>query len=601
MADAAKKNRTTRLSTFTRKANILKSNLDQDAPTESCQEAHDNVVKAYEDLEKAHDEYILVAEEQAVTDEGDYLLRPTQLFTEHSVRFSKLKLANNKKAKDDEDSRKVKAIDDAKKEAVRKEFEAAKATFEAGVDLFINPCTKLKTLQDANVGAEDFRKEVDRTTEERDRLKQLLEKMVGLSPGSDMSRSMDKFKKDVEDVYQTHLQGALEYLKSAPTTTRTVVASRSSAGSAPSTGHSSMPGVKRELVSLPKFSGKEPACFLNYPVWRTNWDKLIEVYPDDVRPAVLFDHIDDQVKRRLVGLENEYEPALEKMAAYYGNKLKVVNCCLREIATVKPIRNANDYGGLVVYSQTIEQNYKRLLQIGEEKELSNATVTNEIIQRLPGQIQDKWMDFFMGKEEDDRKNPLPLLIKWMEEQRKRWEYQEASRSDAKEGRSMFTYFGNNNDRREDDRDRSDLICYKCHEPGHIQRNCPQGSRGSSPSGEKLEKPRHKRFWCAYHTDPPLKHHSNSCTKLRKLPYDERVELLEKNRDCEICCGDHDQVDCKSNRTCGGEKNKFGCGDDHKIHELFCEHSSVMSAAVTMVDSKPVEDDEAPVGRGWPRP
>ena len=80
--------------------------------------------------------------------------------------------------------------------------------------------------------------------------------------------------------------------------------------------------------------------------------------------------------------------------------------------------------------------------------------------------------------------------------------------------------------------------------------------------------------------------------MRKLPYDERVELLERNRDCEICCGDHDQVDCKSNRTCGGEKNKFGCGDDHKIHELFCEHSSVMSAAVTMVDSKPVEDEEA---------
>ena len=70
----------------------------------------------------------------------------------------------------------------------------------------------------------------------------------------------------------------------------------------------------------------------------------------------------------------------------------------------------------MVYSQTIEQNYKRLLQIGEE--LSNAMVTNKIILRLPSQIQDKWMDFFMGKEEDAHENLLLLLIKWMEEQRK---------------------------------------------------------------------------------------------------------------------------------------------------------------------------------------
>ena len=84
---------------------------------------------------------------------------------------------------------------------------------------------------------------------------------------------------------------------------------------------------------------------------------------------------------------------------------------------VNPIRSAINYGGLVVYSQTIEQNYKRLLQIGE-KELSNAMVTDEIILRSPSQIQDKWMDFFMGKEEDAHENLLLLLIKWMEEQRK---------------------------------------------------------------------------------------------------------------------------------------------------------------------------------------
>ena len=135
-----------------------------------------------------------------------------------------------------------------------------------------------------------------------------------------------------------------------------------------------MGGVKRETVSLPKFSGKEATAYLNYPVWRKNWDMLIAVYPENVKASVLFEHLDESAKRRLIGLENDYHPAMDKLATHFGNKLKVVQCCLAEIGNVRAIKGANDYAGLVNYSQIIDQNYKRLLAIGEEKELSNATV-----------------------------------------------------------------------------------------------------------------------------------------------------------------------------------------------------------------------------------
>ena len=77
---------------------------------------------------------------------------------------------------------------------------------------------------------------------------------------------------------------------------------------------------------------------------------------------------------------------------------------------------------MVAYSSVIDTNYKQLKAIGEEKEISNTTVTNEIIQRLPPPVQDKYMEFFMDLDEKKSKDPLPQLIAWMEDQCKRWEF-----------------------------------------------------------------------------------------------------------------------------------------------------------------------------------
>ena len=79
--------------------------------------------------------------------------------------------------------------------------------------------------------------------------------------------------------------------------------------------------VKRQAVSLPDFSSKKASAFLDFPVWKINWKKLIKDYPEDVRSPVLFDHIDGPVKRRLVGYENNFKKAIEKMSTYQSNKL----------------------------------------------------------------------------------------------------------------------------------------------------------------------------------------------------------------------------------------------------------------------------------------
>ena len=91
-----------------------------------------------------------------------------------------------------------------------------------------------------------------------------------------------------------------------------------------------------------------------------------------------------------------------------------------------PIKGYTDYVGLVNYSQTIEQNYKRLSATGYKRELSNSTVTNEIVQKLPSQIISLYMRYFFDLDKETKSNPLPVLIKWIEKERNVWEYQETS-------------------------------------------------------------------------------------------------------------------------------------------------------------------------------
>ena len=107
--------------------------------------------------------------------------------------------------------------------------------------------------------------------------------MARLQPDEDIDKFCGTFKTEVEDEYTKHFPPAMIYVKDHPVP---MTGGRSS-GSGGSSGASHLSGVKREAVLLPKFSGKEPACFLEYPIWETNWEKLVTVYPEEVRNPIL--------------------------------------------------------------------------------------------------------------------------------------------------------------------------------------------------------------------------------------------------------------------------------------------------------------------------
>ena len=81
--------------------------------------------------------------------------------------------------------------------------------------------------------------------------------------------------------------------------------------SSTSGGDSGRSSTKKEAVKLPYFKGDEKCNpFLYFPVWRKQWQVLIEEYHHKWRSALLWDHIDDAARNRYVGWETDNEQAM---------------------------------------------------------------------------------------------------------------------------------------------------------------------------------------------------------------------------------------------------------------------------------------------------
>ena len=118
--------------------------------------------------------------------------------------------------------------------------------------------------------------------------------------------------------------------------------------STPSSGAMSS-SMKREPVSMPKFAGSEkPGCspFLDYPIWQTNWNQHIIDYEEKSWSNLLLSHLDKEAQRRIVGDENNYVKAMEKLDKYYGDKRKVVLDCMTEITNFGKVPH-NDFKQLI--------------------------------------------------------------------------------------------------------------------------------------------------------------------------------------------------------------------------------------------------------------
>ena len=582
MADEVRKakiTRTNKLSAFTRKKNHLTQLLEGGASSEKLHAAYKDLSDAFKVLEHSHEDYMLVIEEDQLETEAAYLDDSAGVLSSLDLRINQAMENQTKLASDLEMQRK----EDEDKATKEREFSIALAVFKSSISGFGKPSVNLAKLsEEKKISYEDMRAEI---TNLEVAVKGLIDekvKVLNLNPTVDLSAELDLFNILVVQEVERCKNIALEYIKDAPSTTVAAVTTVASGGGV--TRASAQSATKRETVMLPQFSGEEKTAFLQYPIWKKQWENHIVEYESKYRATMLLNHLDSKAKEQIVGHETDYDESIKKLEHYYNDPKKIIKACLDEIRSHSNI-GAYDYKALVSYKKCLVNNYTRLKASGLDHEMSNTAALAVLVRKLPLHEAVKWQEYLAELDRETQSKPFKSFMEWLEKAGSSWELLAASGTGAKgKGASSqvhHSFYGDDGEP-----DKQSKPCFKCGETGHWKRDCTQGSKGGGArtgggkSGTTVQKttkdrqpPRNKKFHCALHKGAQGKNcFSWSCTALKYTPFEERIKLLRENGDCDLCCGDCPKNNCqsKTKRTCGGGKDGRGCGASHLGHELFCQ-------------------------------
>ena len=170
---------------------------------------------AYKVLENAHEEFMLVLEDDAVMEtEATYLDNPSLVLSHMDLRVSQAVENQDKVAKDTEkeaeNQRKL-----AEKEAEQKnKCERAKAAFRTGVESFGKPSGNLTQLSEAKtISFSDMRAELSKIESSCAEILKKKEEILTLEPTADMGAFNDMFNSLVVDEVDRCKRVALQYLK----------------------------------------------------------------------------------------------------------------------------------------------------------------------------------------------------------------------------------------------------------------------------------------------------------------------------------------------------------------------------------------------------
>lgn len=301
--------RTSKQGAFTRKKNHLVQLLEGAAQSNKLNAAYKDLSDSFKILEQAHEDFMLVVDEAEMETEASYLDESAKMLSEFDLRVSKA-IENQAKVASDLEEQKKRDDDKAAKE---REYDVALAVFKTNITGFGKPSTHLTRLsEEKTISFEDMRQEVAKLELSYEKLVGEKVVLINLNPAADLSAEMEQFNiLVVQEVEQCKSTG-LAYVKDAPPVTTTTAATISPGGG--STRASTFSTTKRETVMLPQFSGDEKSAFLQYPVWKKQWLSHISEYEMKYRATMLLNHLDVKAKEHIIGYENKYDKAMEKLA-----------------------------------------------------------------------------------------------------------------------------------------------------------------------------------------------------------------------------------------------------------------------------------------------
>ena len=420
MADQAKllKNKRAQCKrNFTLSANRFDQTVNEGSPFDIISTSYEHVRISFQKLEDAQDAYISVADLDDIETNPDGI----EYTTESANRFQLLLLEYGRQMKDAaatekgleeaqavrlvnaEDEKRRKEIDAAQEveklkleEEKASKFESVSAEFKLEVDVFER---KTDSLQDVlNDGSDaDKRREFQKLEGEFQLLRKKLVSLGGIDPLKDTKPLHDLFVNKVENTFSTLQKWFITALKDSSEPPRSSLSSSQSNS------------MKKEPVGLPDFKGDEAdSPFLKYPIWRKEWQKLIVEYPDSWHCNLLNKHVDEHAREQYVGYENDYDGALARLDAYYGNPVKVVDCTLSKVMSPSDICDG-DYVNLMSYCTVLESNFNRLKSMNLEHELSNTSTMILILRKFLNNVVEKWAEPRLTLEGSAQIRPFPAF------------------------------------------------------------------------------------------------------------------------------------------------------------------------------------------------
>ena len=139
--------------------------------------------------------------------------------------------------------------------------------------------------------------------------------------------------------------------------------------------------------------------FLTYPIWLTDWKSYIVNYKDKSRANMLLSHLDGEAKKQIVGLENDYEKAMEKLDKYSGDTKRLITACTSEIMAQPQVASYN-YKELLLLQTCLDNNYTHLKLRKVEHQMSNMYSMDLIMRKLPIQQRIQWSEH-LSKDDAD--------------------------------------------------------------------------------------------------------------------------------------------------------------------------------------------------------
>ena len=277
MADVeGKRKRTNAKSNFTRNINKLNKLLDNVTQAALVTPQFEKVNKCYEELEKAHDEFLTVSDIDIEVDKDgaafmeeidethDAVVFRYSAFLKNdsdqqrvverdAVEQEEIKAQENRK-KIEEESRVAEEIRFAQEQ--KRKFDSEKTQLTLSIETFKRMTLNVKeTLTDISVV--DRRQEWQKVEAEYSTLKSQFLHVIGIDSTQDVTDITTSFNKDAEQVFVDTQKQILVELKDVPLTS----------GGTSSSSTSINNTIRREPVTLPSFEGDEKKSpFLKFPI-----------------------------------------------------------------------------------------------------------------------------------------------------------------------------------------------------------------------------------------------------------------------------------------------------------------------------------------------